>query len=187
MLKHRSLLRVFAVLALAVTVSCGTEDSGRQTLLEPQLSTVTVGATSYTRIEERAPSTALSASKLIGLLGGNVSLAGHTVTVPFGAVLQSTLFTLQRVDNGYIEVEATALVTDLLGNVLDVGALGFRRDVTLTLSYARATNVTDPSRLKIIRLNPNGRHEVMPSTVNTSSMTVRARLDHFSRYAMVSD
>ena len=123
----------------------------------------------------------------IGLLGGSISVANHTVSVPLGAVTLPTLFSLTHANNGYVEIDARATVTDLLGRILDVGGLGFKKPVTMTLTYARATNVTDPTRLKIVRLMPNGQHEVLPTTVNTYNKTISAKLDHFSRYAMVSD
>lgn len=188
MLKITAFVRTAAALVVAlVTLSCGSADSGHRTPFEPQFATLTVGGTTYTRIEERAPGTELSLSQIIGLQGGSVSLAGHTITVPFGAVTEPTLFTLELANNGYVEVELSAVVTDLLGRVIDVGSSGFEKPVTLSLTYARATNVTDPSRLKIVRLKSNGRHEVLPSTVQTGPLTVTATLDHFSRYAMLSD
>ena len=187
MLKLRAILRMCAVVALVSVTACG-ENISQQTVIEPQMVTVTVGQQTFTRIEEIAPSTSLlSLSRIIGLLGGTLSVANHTVAVPFGAVTVPTLFTLRHVNNGYVEVDATATITDLLGKILDVGGLGFRKPVTMTLSYARATNVSDPSRLKIVRLKPDGQHEIMPSTVNLSKKTVSAPLDHFSRYALVSD
>ena len=187
MLKLRAILRMCAVAALVTVAACG-DNLSQPTVLEPQMMTLSVGQQTFTRIEERAPSTSLlSLSRIIGLLGGTISVANHSVTVPFGAVTLPTLFTLTYAGNGYVEVDATATITDLLGRILDVGGLGFKKPVTMTLSYARATNVTDPSRLKIVRLNPNGQHEVMPSTVNTWKKTVSAQLDHFSRYALVTD
>ena len=186
MLNRRGVLRAFAALAIVLTVNCGRDDGGIYSPLEPQLATVKVGGKTYTRIEEHAPNADLSLSQVIGINGGSVSLAGHTITVPAGAVSVPTIFTITLANNGYIEVDLTAVVNTLLGTV-DVGSDGFDTPVTLALTYARATNVSDPSRLKIIRLNPNGKHEILPSTVQTGPLTVKAELDHFSRYAMVSD
>jgi hypothetical protein len=189
MLKLRAILRMCAVVALMSVAGCGDNVTAPTVpVMEPQMITLTVGQESYTRIQERAPNTSLlSLSRILGILGGTLNVANHSVQVPFGAVLVPTLFTLTHANNGYVEVDASATLTDLLGRILDIGGLGFRKPVKMTLSYARATNVTDPRRLKIIRLNPNGQHEVMPSTVNTWNKTVSAPLDHFSRYALVSD
>ena len=187
MLKLRAILRTCAVVALVSVAACG-ENASQPTVMEPQMVTLTVGQQSFTRIQEIAPNTSLlSLSRIIGLLGGTISVANHSISVPLGAVTLPTLFTLRHANNGYVEVDATATITDLLGRILDVGGLGFKKPVTMTLSYARATNVTDPSRLKIVRLKADGQHEIMPSTVNPWKKTVSAQLDHFSRYALVTD
>ena len=47
----------------------------------------------------------------------------------------------------------TATVTDILGNVLNVGGNGFKKPVTLTLSYARSPDALDPSHLVIVYVN----------------------------------
>jgi hypothetical protein len=143
----------------------------------------------YVLIEERAPNLleSLQISRVIGILGGSLSLAGHTVTVPSGAVSLPTVFTLTLLPNGYIEVEVEALQTSLLGRLINVGEQGFRKPVDLTLTYSRATNVTDPSRLKLMRVNPDGKHEILPSTVDFGRKTVTAKLDHFSRYCMIAN
>ena len=185
MLKRRVVLRALAAMAIVLTVNCG-RDGGFHSPLEPQFATVKAGGKTYTRIEESAPAADLSLSQVIGIDGGSVSLAGHRITVPAGAVSVPTIFTLTLANNGYVEVELTAVVSTLLG-VVDVGEDGFNKPVSLALTYARGTNVTDPARLKIIRLKSNGKHEILPSTVQSGPLTVTAELDHFSRYAMVSD
>ena len=146
---------------------------------------------SYTVIEESLPKDLLpgvSLSAIIGITGGNISLAGHVLHVPAGAVTVPTLFTMVVPLNGYVEVDLSATVTDILGNVIQVTK--FSKPLTLTLTYARAkTNVTDPSRLFIAYM-PNGDHsklEKLPSTVSTTNLTVSAKLDHFSKYCMATD
>lgn len=127
----------------------------------------------------------LSVSRLIGLGGGSLSLFGHRLEVPAGAVLQPTVFTVAVLPTGSVEVYLTAINTGLLGRVLNVGADGFRRPVPVTLSYARSTNVPDPSRLVVLRMNGrNGLPEPLPSRVDRVARTVTADLDHFSRYAV---
>jgi hypothetical protein len=129
----------------------------------------------------------LSISGLISVGGGQLSLLGHTINVPAGAVDRPTLFALTVLPTGYIEVNLVASVTDLLGGLLDVGGQGFLKPVPVTLSYDRATNVVDPSRLTILRVNSllgYGRYEVMPSRIDRSSRTVTTELDHFSRYVI---
>lgn len=129
----------------------------------------------------------LQVSKLIGLNGGSISLLGHTLTVPAGAVTVPTLFTMANLPlTPSIDVEVTATVTDLVGRVIDVGSFGFDKEVTLTLSYSRATNLSGSSRLWICYVGPDGLIE-LNSSVNTKSKTVSTRLNHFSKYAMASD
>lgn len=127
---------------------------------------------------------------LLGSDGGVLSLLNHVLTVPAGAVGEPTLFSMTVLQDGYVEVELTATPKSLLRRLLfwrKVEEVNFRVPVELSLSYANATNVTDPSRLKIMRVNPNGRHEILPSTVDLESKTVTADLDHFSRYCMIAD
>src|SRR5690606_36534124 len=127
---------------------------------------------------------------LLGSDGGVLSLLNHVLTVPAGAVSEPTLFSMTVLQDGYVEVELTATPKSLLKRLLfwrKVEEVNFRVPVELSLSYANATNVTDPSRLKIMRVNPNGRHEILPSTVDLESKTVTADLDHFSRYCMIAD
>jgi hypothetical protein len=126
---------------------------------------------------------------VIGAAGGSLSLLGHTVTVPAGAVGAPTLFSLLQLPNGYIEVEVLALVFDPLSGLRDVGSHGFLdgKTVGLTLSYAGATNVSDPSRLLILRMLPNGTVQPLPSVVDTTAQTVTVQLEHFSRYCMAMD
>jgi hypothetical protein len=129
----------------------------------------------------------LSISGLIGLQGGQLTLLGHTLTVPAGAVSQPTLFVLTVLPTGYVEVDLEASLTSLLGGLLDVGSRGFAKPVPVTLSYAAGTNVSDPRRLTILRVNSllgYGKYEVMPSRVNLTAKTVTTELDHFSRYVI---
>jgi hypothetical protein len=129
-------------------------------------------------------------AKLLGSEGGILSLLGHILNVPAGAVSEPTLFSMTAIQSGHIEVELTATPKSLLRRLLfwrPVAEVQFEVPVALSLSYARATNVTDPSRLRIMRVNPDGNHEILPSVVDTVNKTVTAQLDHFSRYCMVSN
>ena len=159
-------------------------------------------AQGYTVIKEPAPTQPRSLfgwlikvveatiALLLGSDGGILTLLGHILNVPAGAVSEPTLFSMTAIQNGYIEVELTATPKSLLRSLFfwrKVEDVQFNVPVGLSLSYARATNVTDPSRLKIMRVNPDGRHEILPSVVDTVNKTVTAELDHFSRYCMVSN
>jgi hypothetical protein len=178
-----------AILLLGLLLSCSPDADRTSLPLSPPESGAAAGATEPYRIEGRMPEglPSISVSQVIGLLGGTLNLAGHSVHIPAGALTESAVVTLTLASNGYVEVEVTALKVSLLGRILNLGALGFKKPVSLTLTYAWASNVQDPSRLQIMRLKANGNHELLPSTVDTTRRTVTVQLDHFSRYCMVSN
>lgn len=127
----------------------------------------------------------LSLSSIIGTGGGQISLLGHSLQVPAGAVAVPTIFTMTVLTNGYVEVDLTAVVSSLLGSV-DVGEKGFNKPVTLTLTYARSPDTLDPSKLLIVYVDGK-KLEPLASTVNRATKTVSAQLSHFSKYAMATD
>ena len=65
---------------------------------------------------------------IVGLLGGILSLGGARIEIPFGAVLQPTLFEITVPASQYMEVEihAVGLTTFL-----------FNRPVNVTIDYSR--------------------------------------------------
>ena len=128
----------------------------------------------------------LTLSKLIGIHGGTISLLGHSIVVPAGAVDLPTLFTLSVLSTGYVQVDISALAPGMSG-LVDVGEEGFNRPVRLVMTYERATNVKREDRLVILRLNPAGMdevHEALPTTVSASADKASAWLEHFSGYIM---
>lgn len=178
--------RRLGVLAGVLTLLSCTSDKTSD-VTAPRAATVVAGG--YTLIEDRIgiSGSDLSATKVIGLAGGTVQLFGHSIHVPVGAVSEPTIFTIRLVPNGYVEVDLTALGG--VGGLIDVGGAGFALPVKLTLTYSRATNVSNPAQLLILRkLGPgyDGAYEVLPSSVNTTTKTVEAELDHFSSYVMAS-
>lgn len=132
----------------------------------------------------------LKVSRLIGIEGGKLSLAGHTLTVPPGAVNSPVLFTLQLLPTGIVEVDMTAAkALGILGRVLNISQ--FSKPLTLELSYARSPNVPDdPSRMLIVYapgLLGYRNLQPMPSEVDAQRKVVRATIDHFSRFCMASN
>lgn len=183
------LMLVLGVASCDHVVNSGSSDD----LLEPnlpQLVTVTGDdGNGYELIQEPSPGALdqLSVSGVIGILGGVLELDGHKLTIPSGAVLEPTIFTMARSQNGFLEVDLTAIRVTLLGEVIDIGEQGFEKPVTLELTYSRATNVQRARDLVILRLNGTGlggTHEVLPSKVHQRRQVVRAELDHFSGYCM---
>jgi hypothetical protein len=186
-------LLVTTVLASSLFAGCNLADSeSRPSPTEPQ--ELLGGLLGGNKVQDytlvKAPLISLSEvsiSGLIGVQGGQITLLGHTLTVPAGAVDQPTLFALTVLPTGYIEVDLEASLRSLLGGLLDVGGDGFLKPVPVTLSYAAGTNVSDPRRLVILRVNSllgYSKYEVMPSRVNLTGKTVSTELDHFSRYVI---
>jgi hypothetical protein len=177
-------------LAAVLAVATGCEPSTAPTLPEPSGPALSLESSGYRLIESPLPEglPAIEVSKLIGLSGGSLHLAGHSIEVPEGAVSVPTLFTLSLVTDGYVEVELTAVVSSISGSVLDVGGNGFGGStVALTLSYAAATNVGDPDDLLILRMLKDGQVEALDVVVEPNGKRVTAQLDHFSRYCLASN
>jgi hypothetical protein len=137
-------------------------------------------------VQEDGPSKQEFTSGIFGVLGGVLSLAGHSVDVPRGAVLEPTLFTMLTPATPVIDVELNALVPAGLRALLRTVGL-FRQPVTLELSYARAKGEIDPDHLVVVRLLDDGTFEILPTQVDKRRKVIRAELDHFSKYAMASN
>lgn len=141
-----------------------------------------------TLIEDQIPEDIddLDVSKLIGPDGGQITLAGHTLTVPEGAVDQVTLFTMTVVTSGYVEVDLTA-ETELLG----IEVSEFEKPLTLSLTYARSPNVPeDLSRLGIYVMKGDSHkdgHEPLESTVDAEEKVVIAQTDHFTGFCLAAN
>lgn len=189
-------LRKFAVLPMLLVAFTACEQASPTAAVAPTSPDPLLGAllgggsvSGYTLVKDPLlPGilNSVSSGSLIGFGGGTISLLGHTLTVPVGAVTKPTLFTLTVLPTGYVEVDLLATVNTLLG-VLDVGSKGFAKPVPVSLTYSRATNVSNPSSLKILRINSilgYSSYQVMPSQVDTVNKKVTTALDHFSRYTM---
>ena len=179
-------VRIVAFAALALfAASCGEPSR----ISAPPVTAQHATATSYTLLPDALPLTLnlddLVSSKLIGLSGGSVSLLGHTISVPSGAVTTPTFFTLAILPTGKVEVDLLALAPNLLGKYMSVGQYGFNKPVTLTLTYARSGDV-DPSKLVIVYESSTG-FQPLPTTVNTTAKTASAQLSHFSQYGLASN
>ena len=190
----RSIVAIAATLILASCAdSAGPEN---ESPVQPQAGLISDALTllkapppsEYTLITEPTLLGDLDLSKLIGLNGGSISVAGITLTVPKGAVTVPTLFTVAALPTSVIDASLTATTTNLLGLVTDVGSIGFKKPVTITMSYARATNVKDPSKLFLVYYDyANNKLVKLPSVVDTKSKTVSAQVDHFSKYGMAEN
>ena len=179
-------IRIVAFAALALfTASC----SEPTPITAPPIAAQHSVASSYTLLPDPLPLTLnlndLLSTQLIGISGGSVTLLGHTISVPRGAVTTPTFFTIAALPTGKVEVDLVALAPNLLGNLLSVGQFGFAKPVTLTLTYARSGTV-DPSKLVIVYESSTG-FQPLPTTVDTAHKTASAQLPHFSKYGLASN
>jgi hypothetical protein len=182
--------RFFAALVLLLTVAAcdrGSDYSNHPTAPQSFLSGSTYGGYKLAN-DPLLPGLLqgqLSITGLLGTVGGTLDVLGHSIFVPKGAVSKPTLFTVFALPGGYVEVDLRAGLRGILGILIDIGGRGFNEPVTVTLSYERSTNIPDPSKLVVLRLNGLfGEPEVIPTTVDPVNKTVSAKLDHFSRYAI---
>lgn len=141
----------------------------------------------YTLIEEWLPTdlATLRLSKLIGIEGGSIHLAGHTLTVPAFAVRQPTVFLVTLASlGGYVEVDLTAVT------LLGLRVTQFNRPLTLSLTYARGANLPEDRQKLLIVHVPGlvgyGTVEPLESEVDETGNVVRAKLYHFSRYCLAA-
>ncbi|HUG41592.1 MAG TPA: hypothetical protein VMM12_13975 [Longimicrobiales bacterium] len=118
--------------------------------------------------------------ELVGPEGGTLTLLGHSLTIPEGAVERPTMFVMAVLTGTEIQVELIAYDPDLYE---DVGGKGFAVPVQLALSYAEA-DIDDPESLVIVHVQSDGTKVPLESEVDTDAQVVRADLDHFSRYAL---
>jgi hypothetical protein len=112
----------------------------------------------------------------IGPLGGLLSVNGHSISIPAGAVLVPTPFTLMVPDTDIAEVEIQAA---------DLAHYVFESPVTITLSYA-GCSAPDVSSLTAWHIDPDSRQllEDMGGTVDTVAKTVTFTTGHLSGYAI---
>lgn len=189
-----ALLRRAAIApALLLLALAGCEGAGSPVAtLSPGSAASLLGATEsgYTLVNDPllpGVTSAFSTSALLGYSGGTLELLDHSLTVPRGALAKDALFTLTVLPTGYVEVDLLATVTTLTG-VEDVGSKGFLKPVTVRLSYERATNVKDPSKLKVLRIKSllgYTNYEVLqPLRIDAKKKVVVVELDHFSRYTL---
>jgi hypothetical protein len=184
-----------AVIAISAAAVSSCEQGTAPRLDAPPASAASLSAAS-TPVLVRERTTlpdVLSLTHLIGVNGGTVQLAGHALELPAGALLQPTLVTLRIVPSGYIEMEATAVTSGLLGRVINIGARGFEKPVKLHLTYVRAVDLASQDEARLTILKKVGGYDNVAnfirieSTVDTQRRIVTAELDNFSGYMMAVD
>jgi hypothetical protein len=114
-----------------------------------------------------------TASRTIGRNGGTLKVGPHTLTIPSGALAQDTRITATAPSGSYAEVR------------FKPHGLTFKRDVTLSVSYAKC-GLLQKNNPPVIVYADDDRNilEILKSTIDTRQKTVTGKTDHFSSYIL---
>jgi hypothetical protein len=114
-----------------------------------------------------------TASKKIGPFGGTLRVGPHTLTVPAGALWVDTWITATAPKGKYAEVQ------------FEPHGLKFKRDVTLSISYAQC-GLLSWSKPPVIVYTDDNRTilEILESVLNPRTETITGKTDHFSSYIL---
>lgn len=121
-----------------------------------------------------------SVSATIGIDGGVLSLDGHEVAIPVGAVLLPTEFTLTVPASNYVEIDVRAAGQE---------HFDFLEPVALTISYSRCTRSNiDKKTLRVFYIDSasNAILEDLGGTDDKTARSVTTSTDHLSDYALGS-
>ena len=107
----------------------------------------------------------------IGSAGGTLRVGPHTLVVPRGALTRSVTITGEVVTG---RVNSVRMLPE---------GLRFQKSATLTMSYSNCFGILSPKKIvytdELLNLL-----EILSSVDLTKSKSVRANLEHFSRYAI---
>lgn len=163
-----------AAILVALTTACGDAGTDPFEPQDPQL------ASSGSTLIECPINTTRSTSATIDGLGGTVSLDGHSITLPAGAVLLPTEITLTVPASNYVEIEITAN---------DQESFDFEEPVSITISYERCTrsNIL-ASELTAWQIDPVTKAllEHMGGTDDKTARTVTFPSGHLSGFAIAN-
>lgn len=178
-------LTTLGVIALLGTVAAC--DGGMESrLLEPKHETEQVllswetgtGFVVVRETEERVG----AVEAVIGPAGGTLSLGEHILFVPPHAVDAEATFRMEKHAGTHVRLHLTA--SRHAEN--DVGRRGFKRPLTLMLSYRDAANLaaSDISALQVMYIRNDNRVKPLPSSINYFDRWVGTELRHFSEYGI---
>ena len=173
--------RYAAIAGLALLAAC----DGQQTdhFFAPNANLITSSAPGVVNT-----SIVIRGNRVMGMIqptGGSISIDGHTLLVPAGAVGQPTWFSLQVVEGSVVHVRLKAWRASDGAAVSQFPVV----PVELTLDASRLEKL-DPTGLVIVYLRDGtygGSREAVRSVVNQNNWTVTGYLTHFSSYALARE
>lgn len=171
--------RLALALASLALVGCSDATRPESGRLDPDTTQTpdTTGIAQRRLIECPTNQTAAS-SGLIGVLGGIVTAAGTSISLPAEAVLTATLINVTVPASTYMEVDITA--SDPLGFL-------FRKSVTITIDYSRCpTSVTQGKTLTVWHINTQTKAliENMNGVNDAGQRRMTFTTNHLSGYAI---
>ena len=113
-----------------------------------------------------------SETRTIGRNGGTINVGPHTLTIPAGALSGYTRITATAPKGSYAEVEFAP------------HGLKFKRDVTLTISYAQCGVLNGRPPVIVYADDDRNILEILQSSIDRSRETVTGKTDHFSSYIL---
>ena len=119
-----------------------------------------------------------TSSGLVSLLGGVITAAGTSISIPQGALLSVTLIGVTVPASTYMEVDITAN---------GLASFQFQKAVTVTIDYSRCpTSVTAGKTLTVWHINPETKQLLTNmSGVNDAALRrITFTTDHLSGYAI---
>jgi hypothetical protein len=118
-----------------------------------------------------SPLPASTHSASIGSRGGSLRIGPHTLVVPKGALSRNVTITGEVVSGNVNSVR------------MQPEGLRFQKSATLTMSYSNCTGILSPKKIvytdELLNLL-----QILSSTDLPRSKSVKANLEHFSRYAI---
>jgi len=169
----KSLNRLATMLAVVVTGACA--DSDASTTLDPAFSS----NTSPELVECPVDVTRSTQGNVLPL-GGSVTLDGHSVSVPMGAVLLPTDIGISAPAGQYMQINLSANGQD---------HYQFRAPLTVTLSYARCSRANidkGPLSVWLVDEETGALLQNMGGVDDKQARTVTFTTDHFSGYAIAN-
>lgn len=162
-----------ATLFLLAVASCGEE---RATGPEAPANSLGLGAT--TRLVQCPTDLSFSAQDLVTPLGGLVSAAGSSISLPAGAVTLPTLITLTVPASQYVEIDVTAN---------NLASFLFDQPVSITIDYSRCNRADiDREPLEVWHIDPLTKQliEKMESVDDKENRSISFTTGHLSGYAI---